>query len=157
VEARLDGVAGLEARLARELVRRCRVLTSHVDELEDEIKALVIPLAPSLLANLRLWGPLSGQDRRRDGWGSALPVQGHLPATTAPHLYQSGRRTPFATASTEPAIGSSTPLSTKSLSSRPVMTRAPARTSIAGEPAATQVPKRCAVSNAASRPEALVA
>jgi transposase len=50
VEARLDGVPGLEARLARELVARCRDLTSHVDELEDEIKALVIPLAPSLLA-----------------------------------------------------------------------------------------------------------
>ncbi|HAW09549.1 MAG TPA: hypothetical protein DCX12_00455 [Chloroflexi bacterium] len=40
----------MEARLARELVARCRGLTSHVDELEDEIQALVIPLAPSLLA-----------------------------------------------------------------------------------------------------------
>jgi transposase len=49
----LSGRDGVPARLARDLVRRCRELTKHANELEREITALVAPLVPTLLA---LWG-----------------------------------------------------------------------------------------------------
>ena len=49
VEERLDGVAGLVARLARTLTQRCRELTVEINELETEITALVEALAPTLL------------------------------------------------------------------------------------------------------------
>lgn len=58
LSARLDGFDGLVARLARELVTRCRELTVESRKLEREIAALVQVLAPSLLA-IRGCGPLS--------------------------------------------------------------------------------------------------
>jgi transposase len=48
--ARLTQQPGTVARLARELVARCVSLTAEIDQLEDEITALVEQLAPSLLA-----------------------------------------------------------------------------------------------------------
>ena len=48
--ASLEDREGLVARLARELVRRCRELTVEIKQLEREIAALVEQLAPSLLA-----------------------------------------------------------------------------------------------------------
>ena len=56
--AALERREGLVARLARELVRRCRELTVEINELEREIAALAEILAPSLLA-IRGCGPLS--------------------------------------------------------------------------------------------------
>ena len=50
-----DGVA---SRVARDLVRRCRDLTQHANELEREIAARVAPLVPTLLA-LRGCGALT--------------------------------------------------------------------------------------------------
>jgi hypothetical protein len=50
IAARLDGVEGTVARLARELTQRCRQLTVEINALEKEITALVQTLAPSLLA-----------------------------------------------------------------------------------------------------------
>src|SRR5579862_3118682 len=47
---RLNGQPGTVARFARELVERCRILTSEIDQLEAEIAMLVERLAPSLLA-----------------------------------------------------------------------------------------------------------
>ena len=58
IEARLGGVDGLVARLARELVDRCRRLTSDINALTVEITALVTPLAPALLAIVGV-GPLT--------------------------------------------------------------------------------------------------
>ncbi|MGH8240282.1 MAG: IS110 family transposase [Steroidobacteraceae bacterium] len=58
VHARLEGSEGIVARLACELVVRCRELTVEVRKLEREISALVQLLAPSLLA-IRGCGPLS--------------------------------------------------------------------------------------------------
>ena len=55
--ASLEDREGLVARLARELVRRCRELTVEIKQLEREIAALVEVLAPSLLA-IRGCGPL---------------------------------------------------------------------------------------------------
>jgi len=55
--AGLEDREGLVARLARELVRRCRELTVEIKQLEREIAALVEVLAPSLLA-IRGCGPL---------------------------------------------------------------------------------------------------
>lgn len=48
--ARLEGMDGLVARLARELTDRCSKLTVEIRKLEQEIAALVRRLAPSLLA-----------------------------------------------------------------------------------------------------------
>jgi transposase len=50
IEARLDGVEGLVARLARNLIGRCRELTVEINALHTEITAMVTPLAPALLA-----------------------------------------------------------------------------------------------------------
>jgi transposase len=48
--ARLAGFDGVVARLAAELVDRCRQLTVRINELERELRVLVRRLAPSLLA-----------------------------------------------------------------------------------------------------------
>jgi transposase len=47
---RLEGVPGVVARLARELLGRCRDLTVQIKALESELRILVRRLAPSLLA-----------------------------------------------------------------------------------------------------------
>jgi transposase len=47
---RLAGVEGTVARIARDLVARCRTLTIEINELEHEISSLVEQLAPSLIA-----------------------------------------------------------------------------------------------------------
>jgi transposase len=47
---RLAAFEGTVARIARDLVERCRALTVEIDRLEQEITALVQQLAPSLLA-----------------------------------------------------------------------------------------------------------
>jgi transposase len=50
VQQSLRDLDGLVARLANELVERCRQLTLQITQLEREIAARVEPLAPSLLA-----------------------------------------------------------------------------------------------------------
>jgi transposase len=50
IQARLDGQAGMVARLAAELVTRIAALTSDVNSLEREIAVLIRQAAPSLLA-----------------------------------------------------------------------------------------------------------
>jgi transposase len=47
---RLDGVEGTVARIARDLIERCRSLTITINQLEREITQLIEELAPSLLA-----------------------------------------------------------------------------------------------------------
>lgn len=49
LEQRLEGVAGMVAVIARELIVRCRDLTVRANELEREIRRLVRQLAPTLL------------------------------------------------------------------------------------------------------------
>lgn len=56
--ARLEGITGIVARLARELLERCRDLNSAIKQLEVEITQLVERLVPSLLA-LSGCGPLT--------------------------------------------------------------------------------------------------
>jgi transposase len=46
----LAGLEGTVARIARELVDRCRALTTEINQLEREINELVARLAPALLA-----------------------------------------------------------------------------------------------------------
>ena len=48
--ATLDGLDGVVARLARELVDRARQLTEQINSLETELRPIVRRLAPSLLA-----------------------------------------------------------------------------------------------------------
>lgn len=50
ITARLDGHLGTPARIARDLVVRCRTLTGDINHLEREITTLIVPLAPTLLA-----------------------------------------------------------------------------------------------------------
>jgi transposase len=47
---RLSGLEGTVARIARELVDRCRALTIEINQLEREVSELVASLAPALLA-----------------------------------------------------------------------------------------------------------
>lgn len=58
LEERLAGLSGTVARIASELVGRIRELTAAIDRLEREIAALVVALAPTLLA-LEGCGPLT--------------------------------------------------------------------------------------------------
>ena len=48
--ARLAGMDGMVARLARQLLARCRELTAEISALEAELRPLVRRLAPALLA-----------------------------------------------------------------------------------------------------------
>jgi transposase len=50
IEEQLTGRRGVQARIARELVGRCRDLTREIDALEREIERLTRALAPELLA-----------------------------------------------------------------------------------------------------------
>lgn len=50
VDARLIGVDGFVARLARELVGRCRDLSARIAELDGELTEMVTQLAPALRA-----------------------------------------------------------------------------------------------------------
>lgn len=50
VQARLATHQGVVAEVASELVDRCRELTGRVNQLERQLRRLVTPLAPRLLA-----------------------------------------------------------------------------------------------------------
>lgn len=50
LEEELAGAGGVQARIARELTRRCRTLTAEIDALEREIAGFTTALAPELLA-----------------------------------------------------------------------------------------------------------
>jgi transposase len=50
IESRLAGIDTLVARLARDLVERCRQLTIDINQLRAEITARITPVAPALLA-----------------------------------------------------------------------------------------------------------
>jgi transposase len=50
ISHRLTGLAGTVARLAAAIVQRCRQLTTEINTLEAEIKALTQQLAPTLIA-----------------------------------------------------------------------------------------------------------
>jgi transposase len=58
LEDELADRGGVQARIARELVGRCRTLTAEIDALEREIERLAAALAPELLA-LPGCGPLT--------------------------------------------------------------------------------------------------
>ncbi len=47
--AALDGLDGVQAQIARELVAACRVLTDRINQLERDISALVVELVPALV------------------------------------------------------------------------------------------------------------
>jgi transposase len=50
LDHQLSGLNGVVARLARQLLSRCRELTEQINALESELRALVKTLAPTLLA-----------------------------------------------------------------------------------------------------------
>jgi transposase len=73
VDTHLTGIEGTVARLARNLIERCRQLTHEIDTLETEITDLIEQLAPSLLAihgcaaltAAKILGETAGIDRFR--------------------------------------------------------------------------------------------
>ena len=87
LETQLEGVEGTVARIARELVVRCRELTVRANELEREISRIVKRLAPSLLAMAgcgvlsaaKIVGEVAGADRFRSKaafarWNGTAPI-----------------------------------------------------------------------------------
>jgi len=87
LEAQLAGIEGTVARIARELVVRCRELTIQANELEREIGRMVKRLAPSLLAMdgcgvlsaAKMVGEVAGADRFRSKaafarWNGTAPI-----------------------------------------------------------------------------------
>jgi len=92
--AALEGMEGLVARLARELVERCEKLTLEIRALEHEITARVSTLAPSLLAICGC-GPLTaakivGETAGVERFRSAAAYARHN--GTAPLLVSSANR-----------------------------------------------------------------
>src|SRR4051812_31311137 len=98
--ARLEEATGVVARLARELVERCRELNSAIKQLEAEITQLVEQLAPSLLV-LSGCGPLTAAKILGEPAAASSASAPTTPtlATTAPHPCPSGHRTARATGS----------------------------------------------------------
>jgi transposase len=87
LETQLEGVEGTVARIARDLVVRCRELTVRANELEREISRIVKRLAPSLLAMAgcgvlsaaKIVGEVAGADRFRSKaafarWNGTAPI-----------------------------------------------------------------------------------
>jgi len=87
LETRLEGTEGTVARIARELVIRCRNLTAEANQLEREIGVIVNHLAPSLLAlpgcgvlsAAKIVGEVAGADRFRSRaafarWNGTAPI-----------------------------------------------------------------------------------
>ncbi len=58
MQQHLQGVPGLVARLARNLLDRMRLLTTEIDQIEKELTALVQVAAPTLIA-MTGCGPLT--------------------------------------------------------------------------------------------------
>ena len=92
--ARLAGMEGTVARLARQLLARCRELTAEINALEAELRPLVRQLAPTLLVVPGCGVLGSGDDPGRDRRGRPVPLQGCLrPLPPAPPRSRCGRAT----------------------------------------------------------------
>jgi transposase len=122
--ARLDGTPGIVARLARDLLERCRSLNDEIKQLEVEITTIVEQLAPSLLAVCGC-GPLTAAKILGETAGiNASARMTPTPATTAPPPCPSGHQTARVTGSVAAATANSTQRSTASRSPRPAATPA---------------------------------
>lgn len=105
--ARLACFDGLVARLARELVARCRELTVQINDLERELRDRVRVLAPQVANHPRLRGAGRGDNPRRNRWCHQVSFQGRLcalhrnrphPGVVGQHLRQGApqpRREPY--------------------------------------------------------------
>lgn len=105
VEERLEGVGGTVARIARELLVRCRELTVRANELEREITVLVRQLAPSLLtlpgcgvlSAAKIVGESAGATRFRSKaafarWNGTAPIPVWSGNSTRHRLTRGGNR-----------------------------------------------------------------
>lgn len=102
---RLDAAEGTVARIARDIVSRCRQLTLEITQLERELATLVEQLAPSLLAVCGC-GPLTaakilGETAAIDRFRSPDAYARHNGTAPLP----SGHRTATGTGSAAPATG----------------------------------------------------
>ena len=77
--ARLAGVDGTVAQIARELLARCRELTVRINQLERDLRDLVRVLAPGLVAI-----PAAGCWVRRPSWGRPPAPPGSAPGCLCP-------------------------------------------------------------------------
>ena len=76
--ARLAGMDGVVARIAAELVARCRDLTKQINALERELGSLVRDLGPGAAGHSRLRGTQRRGHRRRDRRGITVPLTERL-------------------------------------------------------------------------------
>ena len=76
--ARLQGIDGMVARLARALLERCRMLSEEIAELDRELEPLVARLAPDAARTLRLRNADRREDPRRDRRRRAVPLPPRL-------------------------------------------------------------------------------
>ena len=109
LEERLEGVEGMVARIARELVGRIRELTRAIDDLEREITPPGPRGRPDPARPAGLWTAHrrpSSSARSRASAGSPRPPRS--PATMARRHCRSGRATSCATACPARAIARST-------------------------------------------------
>ena len=105
LEERLEGTSGTVARIARELLVRCRELTVRANELEREITVLVRRLAPSLLSlpgcgvlsAAKIVGESAGVSRFRSKaafarWNGTAPIPVWSGNSTRHRLTRGGNR-----------------------------------------------------------------
>jgi transposase len=105
LEARLIGLAGGVATIARELLMRCGELTLRINELEREIKPMVQDLAPTLLAlagcgaltAAKIVGEVAGVARFRSKaafatWNGTAPIPVWSGNTARHRLHRGGTR-----------------------------------------------------------------
>ena len=76
--ASLTEIDGVVARLAREIIERCRQLGDEIKQLEHEITTLVETLSPSLLQICGCGPPQRRQDPRRDRRHHPFPLPRRL-------------------------------------------------------------------------------
>ena len=146
LETQLAPLSDVVARLACDLVARCRSLTAQIKELDAEIKVRATALAPTLLAlQVAAWSPPPSSLARRPAFVASAPAPPSR-CTTAPHRSQSGRAT-SAIGSTEVATARSTPPCTGSPSRRCGIPVLDATTSCVDERPATPSWRRFALSS----------
>lgn len=149
---RFAGLEGTVARIARELVDRCRALTTEINRLEREISELVARLSPTLLAICQLPVAAAAESVSCCGCG-ALTAAKILAETAGIERFKSSDAYARHNGSAPPVWSSNrgTPRSTASRLPRPASTQAHRPCSPAGAPTATAASKRSAYSNAASQ------
>ena len=142
IEARLAGVEGMVARLARNLIGRCLAADHRDQRPPHRDHRHHHPAGPGAAGHLRVWPVDRSQDRGREHRrGGPVPFAAAYAryTGTAPQPVWSSNQPRHR--SRAPGTGNSTPPSTASPSPRPAATPAPEHCSNGAEPTATEPAK----------------